>query len=35
MTLNEVIALDKKYFMNTFGDRLPVFFTKGEGLKLW
>ena len=23
MTLNEVIALDKKYFMNTFGDRLP------------
>ncbi len=35
MTLNEIIALDKKYFMNTFGDRLPVFFTKGEGIKLW
>lgn len=35
MELNEIIALDKKYFMNTFGDRVPVCFTKGEGLKLW
>lgn len=35
MTLNEIIALDKKYFMNTFGDRLPVCFEKGEGMKLW
>ena len=35
MTLNEIIALDKKYFMNTFGDRLPVCFVKGEGMKLW
>ncbi len=35
MTLNETIALDKKYFMNTFGDRLPVCFAKGEGMKLW
>lgn len=35
MTLNEIIALDKKYFMNTFGDRLPVCFTKGQGMKLW
>lgn len=35
MTLNEIIALDKKYYMNTFGDRLPVCFTKGQGMKLW
>ena len=35
MTLNDIIALDKKYFMNTFGERLPVCFTKGEGMKLW
>lgn len=33
--LNDVIALDKKYYMNTFGDRLPVCFTKGEGMKLY
>lgn len=32
--LNEVIQLDKKYYMNTFGDRLPVCFVKGEGMKL-
>ena len=30
MTLNEIIALDKKYFMNTFGDRMPVCFEKGR-----
>lgn len=35
MNLKEIIALDKKYFMNTFGDRLPVCFVKGEGMKLW
>lgn len=33
--LEEIIALDKKYYMNTFGDRLPVCFVKGEGLKLF
>ncbi len=33
--LNDIIALDKKYYMNTFGDRLPVGFVKGEGLKLF
>ena len=33
--LNDIIALDKKYYMNTFGDRLPVCFEKGEGLKLF
>lgn len=35
MTLDEIIALDKKYFMNTFGERLPVCFVKGKGMKLW
>lgn len=33
--LDNVIQLDKKYYMNTFGDRLPVCFTKGEGLRLF
>ncbi|MGN1116129.1 MAG: aspartate aminotransferase family protein [Candidatus Ornithomonoglobus sp.] len=33
--LNDVIALDKKYYMNTFGDRIPVCFEKGEGMKLY
>ncbi len=33
--LNDVIALDKKYYMNTFGDRLPVSFTHGDGMKLY
>ena len=33
--LEEIIKLDKEYYMNTFGDRLPVCFTKGEGLKLF
>lgn len=35
MTLEEIIALDKKYYLNTFGYRLPVCFTRGEGMKLW
>jgi len=35
LTLKEIIALDKKYYLNTFGDRLPVCFTRGEGMKLW
>ncbi|MDY3928265.1 MAG: aspartate aminotransferase family protein [Clostridia bacterium] len=34
MTLDEIIALDKKYYMNTFGDRLPVAFESGKGMKL-
>jgi acetylornithine aminotransferase/acetylornithine/N-succinyldiaminopimelate aminotransferase len=33
--LDEIIQLDKKYYMNTFGDRLPVAFEKGEGIKLF
>lgn len=32
--LNEIIELDKKYYMNTFGDRLPVCFRSGRGMKL-
>ena len=34
MTLDEIIALDKKYYMNTFGNRLPVAFDSGKGVKL-
>lgn len=34
MELNEIIALDKQNYMNTFGDRLPVAFDSGEGIKL-
>lgn len=35
MNLNEIIELDEKYFMNTFGKRTPVVFTHGEGIHLW
>jgi len=35
MNLNEIIVNDKKYFMNTFGDRTPVCFEYGKGIKLW
>lgn len=34
MNLEQITKLDKKYFMNTFGDRLPVAFDRGEGIKL-
>lgn len=34
MKTKEVIALDKKYVMNTYA-RLPVVFVKGSGAKLW
>ena len=33
--LEDIIALDKKYYMNTFGDRQRVCFDKGEGIKLY
>lgn len=33
--LLEIIDNDKKYYMNTFGDRLPVCFESGEGIKLY
>ncbi|MBE7020959.1 MAG: aspartate aminotransferase family protein [Ruminococcaceae bacterium] len=35
MNLENIIEYDKKYYMNTFGDRLPVAFTKGKGIKLY
>ncbi len=34
MELAKIIEKDKKYYMNTFGDRLPVAFEKGEGVML-
>jgi acetylornithine/N-succinyldiaminopimelate aminotransferase len=35
MTINEIKALDAKYYMNTFGDRGDVYFTRGQGTKLY
>lgn len=35
MKLNEIIEMDKKYFMNTFGNRTPVCFDYGKGINLW
>ena len=35
MKLNEIIEMDKKYFMNTFGNRTPVCFEYGKGINLW
>ncbi|TDT45981.1 aspartate aminotransferase family protein [Fonticella tunisiensis] len=35
MTLQEIIGLDKQYFMNVFGDRNPVCFKRGKGMLLW
>ncbi len=35
MTVDEIRQLDKKYYMNTFGNRLPVAFEKGSGMKLY
>lgn len=32
--LNDIIELDKKYYMNIFGDRLPICFSRGSGMKL-
>ena len=33
--LSEIQSLDKEYYMNTFGSRLPVMFEKGEGMRLY
>lgn len=33
--LQEIIALDQKYYMNTFGNRRPVCFDHGVGMKLY
>jgi len=35
MELKNIIEMDKKYYMNTFGDRFPVSFTHGKGINLW
>ncbi|HIU48772.1 MAG TPA: hypothetical protein IAB04_05365, partial [Candidatus Avimonoglobus intestinipullorum] len=32
--LSEIMDLDKTYYMNTFGARLPVAFERGRGLTL-
>ena len=34
LSLDEVRALDKKYYMNTFGDRIPLCFVSGDGIEL-
>ena len=34
MNLEEIKELDKKYYMNTFGDRVPLAFEKGNGITL-
>lgn len=35
MLLDEIMELDEKYYMHTFGKRTPVAFTHGEGIYLW
>ncbi len=35
MNTNEIKKLDEKYYMNTFGERIPVSFKKGQGIKLY
>lgn len=35
MLVDEIKALDNKYFMNTFGSRIPVAFSNGKGINLW
>ena len=35
MKTNEIKELDKQYYMNTFGERIPVSFARGEGIKLY
>lgn len=34
MKLNEIMEMDSKYYMNTFGARTPVCFEYGKGMKL-
>lgn len=33
-TIDDIIELDKRYYMNTFGDRVPLAFVKGRGIEL-
>lgn len=35
MNINEIIDMDRKYYMNTFGNRTPVSFQYGKGINLW
>lgn len=35
MTAEEIKTLDKKYYLNTYGDRLPVAFETGKGIELY
>ncbi|HOV70451.1 MAG TPA: aspartate aminotransferase family protein, partial [Clostridia bacterium] len=35
MNINDLIELDQKYYMNTFGPRFPVSFVRGEKTKLY
>lgn len=35
MQVNEIKALDQQYFMNTFGERMPVAFDHGKGVMLY
>lgn len=35
MKLNEIMEMDSKYYMNTFGARTPVCFDYGKGIKLY
>lgn len=35
MHLEEIMELDSRYYMNTFGKRTPVCFTHGNGITLW
>ena len=35
MTASEIATLDRQYYMNTFGERIPVSFCKGEGMHLY
>jgi len=35
MHVNEIKALDQQYFMNTFGERMPVAFDHGKGVMLY
>lgn len=35
MKTNDIKNLDKKYYMNTFGERIPVSFARGKGIKLY
>ncbi len=32
--LNDIISIDKEYYMNTFGERQPLCFKEGKGIEL-